>query len=44
MSEENVEFVRRWYEVATSKADLLAAMPPGSYERANGNSYQAPAG
>ena len=27
MSQENVEFVRRWYEVATSKADLLAAMP-----------------
>jgi ketosteroid isomerase-like protein len=27
MSQENVEIVRRWYEVATSKADLLAAMP-----------------
>jgi ketosteroid isomerase-like protein len=27
MSQENVETVRRWYEVATSKADLLAAMP-----------------
>src|SRR3954447_10472329 len=27
MSQENVEIARRWYEVATSKADLLAAMP-----------------
>ena len=26
MSQENVEIVRRWYEVATSKADLLATM------------------
>ena len=27
MSQENVEIARRWYEVATSKAQLLAAMP-----------------
>ena len=27
MSQENVEIARRWYEVATSKADLLASMP-----------------
>ena len=27
MSRENVEIARRWYEVATSKANLLAAMP-----------------
>jgi ketosteroid isomerase-like protein len=27
MSKENVEIARRWYEVATSKAQLLAAMP-----------------
>jgi ketosteroid isomerase-like protein len=26
MSQENVEIARHWYEVATSKADLLAAM------------------
>jgi ketosteroid isomerase-like protein len=27
MSEENVEIAARWYEVATSKAELLAAIP-----------------
>jgi ketosteroid isomerase-like protein len=27
MSQENVELAARWYEVATSKAELLAAMP-----------------
>src|SRR5262245_35383379 len=27
MSEENVEVAARWYEPATSKAELLAAMP-----------------
>jgi ketosteroid isomerase-like protein len=27
MSQENVEIARRWYEVATSKAELLAGMP-----------------
>ena len=27
MSQENVEIAARWYEVATSKAKLLAAMP-----------------
>jgi ketosteroid isomerase-like protein len=27
MSQENVEIARRWYEVATSKAELLATMP-----------------
>jgi len=27
MSEQNVEIARRWYGVATSKADLLAGMP-----------------
>ncbi len=27
MSEENVEIAARWYEVATSKAELLAGMP-----------------
>jgi ketosteroid isomerase-like protein len=27
MSKENVEIAARWYEVATSKPDLLAAMP-----------------
>ncbi len=27
MSQENVEIAARWYEVATSKAELLAAMP-----------------
>ena len=27
MSQENVELAARWYEVATSKAQLLAAMP-----------------
>ena len=27
MSRENVEIAARWYEVATSKAELLAAMP-----------------
>jgi ketosteroid isomerase-like protein len=27
VSEENVEIASRWYEVATSKAELLAAMP-----------------
>jgi ketosteroid isomerase-like protein len=27
MSEENVEIATRWYEVATSKAELLAGMP-----------------
>jgi ketosteroid isomerase-like protein len=27
MSQENVELAERWYEVATSKAQLLAAMP-----------------
>jgi hypothetical protein len=27
MSQENVEIARRWYEVATSKVQLLAAMP-----------------
>jgi ketosteroid isomerase-like protein len=27
MSQENVEIAARWYEVATSKAELLAGMP-----------------
>lgn len=27
MSEENVEIAARWYEAATSKTDLIAAMP-----------------
>jgi ketosteroid isomerase-like protein len=27
MSQENVEIARRWYEVATSKTQLLAGMP-----------------
>ena len=27
MSQQNVEIAARWYEVATSKAELLAAMP-----------------
>jgi ketosteroid isomerase-like protein len=27
MSEENREIARRWYDVATSKAELLAGMP-----------------
>ena len=27
MSQENVEIAARWYEVAMSKTDLLAAMP-----------------
>jgi ketosteroid isomerase-like protein len=27
MSQENVEIAQRWYEVATSKTELLAAMP-----------------
>ena len=27
MSQENVEIARGWYEVATSKAQLLAGMP-----------------